>query len=215
MPWSSPATIFPGARLRRAAGDPTWTGARASWDSSSHTLRLQGNPAVACPASSIQALLCGCSWTGLPTARQSQHGSTLPISQRGQVCPHHADLTAAELRPCKPETSSLLLGTRLRRFAPLPNVVPKHLLPLRRVLATKLRPFKAGSPEGALPGSERQSAPVHVCVCVCAGVCTCSPGRRASPAPPLPRTRKGISSESGLSSWEPPFPSRAAERRGQ
>lgn len=40
MPWSSSATIFPGARLQCAAGGPSRAGARASGGSRSHTLHL-------------------------------------------------------------------------------------------------------------------------------------------------------------------------------
>lgn len=40
MPWSSPTTIFPGGRLRRAAGGPSGAGARMSGGSRTHTLHL-------------------------------------------------------------------------------------------------------------------------------------------------------------------------------
>lgn len=40
MPWSSPTTIVPGARLLCAAGGPSVAGAGASGDSRTHTPQL-------------------------------------------------------------------------------------------------------------------------------------------------------------------------------
>lgn len=71
-------------------------------------------------------------------------------------------------------------------------------------------PSSASLPEDSWMKSQPLQAPRERCAAgmELPGLRTCLRGGRACPALPLPHTRAGIPSESSLSCWEPPLPSR-------